>query len=76
MESNCDLDLFEVELSDFNSLLLCTDGLSNLLDDRELGFEISVGDRQKAILKKLVSMANSRGGTDNITAVLLSNTKI
>ena len=76
VESNCDLDLFEVELSEFDSLLLCTDGLSNLLYDRELGFEISVGDRQKAILKKLVSMANSRGGTDNITAVLLSNTKI
>lgn len=76
VEANCDLDIFEVELSEFDSILLCTDGLSNHLEDGELGFEVSVGDRQRTILKKLVSMANSRGGTDNITAVLLSDAKI
>lgn len=76
VEASCDLDFFEVDLEEFDSILLCTDGLTNHVDDSELSFEISVGDKQKTILKRLVMMANERGGTDNITAVLISPSKI
>jgi len=52
-------------------LLLCSDGLHNYLQDDEipgLFTGVSLGDMPK----KLVDLANERGGADNITAVVLS----
>lgn len=64
-------DIFETTLKKGEMLLLCTDGLTNMLEDNEI-FEILSGDESvDTILKKLIDTANERGGTDNITAVLL-----
>lgn len=52
-------------------VMLCTDGLSNMLTDSEmeevLKMSISLDDR----LKKLVDIANEKGGRDNISVILI-----
>lgn len=52
-------------------LLLCSDGLWSQVEERDL-FEITMNtpDPQQAC-EKLVALANARGGTDNITAIIL-----
>lgn len=51
-------------------LLLCSDGLHDLVDDQEILQVISNQKMEKA-LETLVNMANERGGHDNITIVAL-----
>ncbi|MCK5794724.1 MAG: serine/threonine-protein phosphatase [Anaerolineales bacterium] len=54
-----------------DQVLICTDGLTDLVDDEEI-LEIIVGeDRKNEQMQKLVDLANLRGGHDNITAVVL-----
>lgn len=49
--------------------VLCSDGLSGLVNDREIGAIATVLPAQEAV-QLLVDLANLRGGPDNITAVL------
>lgn len=52
-------------------LLLCSDGLWNLVTESEIS-EITLGRyTPQEACDKLVALANARGGTDNITAILL-----
>ncbi len=54
-----------------DQILICTDGLTDLVTDEEV-LEILVGEESKdEQLQKLVDLANLRGGHDNITAVVL-----
>ena len=52
-------------------LLLCSDGLSNMLDEHEMLRIISAPGGITSITSELVHRANVAGGTDNITAVLV-----
>jgi protein phosphatase len=52
-------------------LLLCTDGLFNELDEGEIGSVLSsVKDPNEAAVE-LVRLANSRGGSDNVSVVVV-----
>jgi len=54
-----------------DQVLICTDGLTDLVTDEEI-LEILIGEKSKDDqLQKLVDLANARGGHDNITAVVL-----
>jgi protein phosphatase len=58
-----------IELEEGDVLLLCTDGLTNLVEEREILSTVhNTPDIQKACTK-LVDMACKRGGHDNITVV-------
>jgi serine/threonine protein phosphatase PrpC len=58
-----------IELEDGDCLVLCTDGLTNLVEDQEiLSVVHNTADLQKAC-NKLADMARKRGGHDNITIV-------
>jgi serine/threonine protein phosphatase PrpC len=58
-----------IELEEGDVLVLCTDGLTNLVQEREiLSIVHNTPDVQKACAK-LVTMARKRGGHDNITVV-------
>jgi protein phosphatase len=50
--------------------LLCTDGLSDLVDPREMAEIVARGPDLRAAVEALVALANERGGTDNITVAL------
>ena len=68
-------DCFELEVRRGDTYLLCSDGLSNMLDDREMEEIISAvssgGKRLSDVGLKLVEAANEAGGKDNISAVLV-----
>jgi len=66
-------DVFILEPDSCEQLLMCTDGLTNMLRDNEI-FEIISSDINLAN-KNLIQAANNKGGHDNITVVLI-NTKI
>ena len=65
-------DIFRQELSKGDFLLLCSDGLSNLLDDQEILFEVVHGVNKERCCKRLLDIAVSRGAPDNVTSVLVS----
>ncbi|MGN0355911.1 MAG: Stp1/IreP family PP2C-type Ser/Thr phosphatase [Muricoprocola sp.] len=64
------VDFFEVPMRNVNYVLLCSDGLTNMVSDDEI-FEIikKETDLEKAG-RKLVDTANKNGGRDNITVLL------
>ena len=51
-------------------VMVCSDGLTNHLDEAALRSALSRDDSCQAIVEGLVSAANAAGGTDNITAVV------
>ncbi len=53
------------------SILLCSDGLSNLVEEHTLLETFKTASREDFV-SKIVDLANEAGGTDNITAVLIS----
>ena len=53
-----------------DSFMLCSDGLANLVDDNEIRQVISSSEFKEAP-KKLVDLANERGGDDNITCIVV-----
>lgn len=70
-EENVTPDSAVIKLSDGDSLLLCTDGLSNYLDDGDI-LNIFKNTDISAVPEALVDRANSNGGGDNITVVTLT----
>jgi PPM family protein phosphatase len=53
-----------------DQIILCSDGLTDLVKDDEILEELQSNDQERGI-QKLVDLANSRGGHDNITIVVL-----
>ena len=70
-ESTVQCDLFDWELEKDMVVLLCTDGLSNLLDDQELLFEIVHRPERQDCCQRLLDIAKNRGAPDNVTCVLV-----
>ena len=64
-------DIFHRDMSRGDYLLLCSDGLSNLLDDQEILFEVVHGVNKQHCCKRLLSIAKNRGAPDNVTSVLV-----
>lgn len=52
-------------------LLLCTDGLSNLVDEQEILFEVVHGLNKQSSCERLLDIAKNRGAPDNVTCVLI-----
>ena len=69
---NLEVDTF-VQTLDSAGVLLCSDGLSNLVENAEIQAIFSESASAKECVEKLIHAANSRGGTDNITAVVAGN---
>ena len=66
-----DVDFFEVRLNKGDTILMCSDGLSNMIEDEEIRM---IMQGQRDIVEKaesLVKAANNNGGKDNIAVVLV-----
>ena len=64
-------DFFEVEIKENDKVLLCSDGLTNMVTNEMIYRIVSEGKEPKKAVKKLVDEANSNGGSDNITVVMI-----
>lgn len=71
-ESAIVCDVFRQELGRGDFLLLCSDGLSNMMDDQEILFEVVHGVNKDRCCKRLLDIVISRGSPDNVTCVLVS----
>lgn len=70
--SSVKADCFEIEVSEGDVLLLCSDGLSNMLEDDRLEEILQENpDDLKAAGECMVKEANEAGGKDNISVVLV-----
>ena len=65
----CDIYHWEVSKGDY--LLLCSDGLSNMMDDQEILFEVVHGGDPAGCCQRLLDIAKTRGAPDNATSVLI-----
>jgi len=70
-EADIDVDTFDVETRDGDVFLICSDGLTTMVDDRRVEEIVArnSGDLERAA-RELVDAANRAGGEDNITVVL------
>lgn len=68
--TNVEMDIFNVELN-VDGIFLCSDGLTNMLDDNQIAKVLSENITLKEKLEKLVFKANNRGGNDNISIACL-----
>lgn len=64
-------DFFEVEITVDDTILLCTDGLTNMVRDDEILDIIKKYDNAQAATMQLVKEANANGGRDNITVMII-----
>lgn len=64
-------DRKSIKLEHCEKLLLCSDGLYNEVTDAQMEDIIDKASTPKQAVEQLISLANSNGGSDNITAILI-----
>ena len=64
-------DIFHLDVAKGEYLLLCSDGLSNMMDDQEILFEVVHGVNKAHCCKRLLDIAKNRGAPDNVTSILV-----
>lgn len=64
-------DCFRQPLSEGDCLLLCSDGLSNVVNEQEMLYEVVHGGAPEQCCQRLLNIALSRGAPDNVTVVLI-----
>ncbi|MEJ2211951.1 MAG: Stp1/IreP family PP2C-type Ser/Thr phosphatase [Anaerolineae bacterium] len=69
-----DVDLFEGEIAEGDSLLLCTDGVTGHLEDHELAALVQ-GSPPEEAARQIVAQANERGGKDNMGLIIVTATR-
>lgn len=66
-------DLFHLELTGQDCILMCSDGLTNVVDEQEILFEVVHGAQMEDCCQRLLDIAINRGAPDNVTCLLLQN---
>jgi serine/threonine protein phosphatase PrpC len=69
-EAEVEVDLAELPLMTGDYLVLCSDGLTRMVDDATLADTIATLEEPQKICDSLVALANQSGGEDNITVVI------
>ena len=64
-------DIFHLDVDKGDCLLLCSDGLSNMLDEQEMLFEVVHGVNKQYCCQRMLDIAKNRGAPDNVTCILV-----
>lgn len=70
-QNEVEIDLLVRDLEGGDNFLLCSDGLTNMVEDSEL-LKIASKNKPRAACQKLIDLANKRGGDDNVTVIIAS----
>ena len=65
------IDFFDIVLKVNDTILMCSDGLTNMVEDEDIKIII---DRQRDVIEKaesLIHAANDNGGEDNIAVIII-----
>ena len=65
-------DYFQASMDDDEVILLCSDGLYNMVSERTIHTVVSSNNSLKAKAERLIKLANDAGGRDNIAVVLIT----
>ncbi len=71
VRSRVRIDFFDMKLEEGDRLLLCSDGLSNMVDDEEILNIVKRDEPLGMLASELVKCANLNGGRDNISVILV-----
>ncbi len=66
-----EIDFFNEELKSGDIVLMCSDGLTNMLQDEEISAILKGAGTLKERAEKLVEAANNNGGRDNIAVIII-----
>lgn len=72
VDATVDGDLFEVELRDTDTLLLCSDGLTGMVEDEKIAEVLAKAGTLEDKGRELLTLALEGGGRDNITVALFT----
>ena len=70
-QTTVEMDVFDVEL-DIDGIFLCSDGLTNMLEDTQIEEVLNESLSAEDKVYKLICKSNNRGGNDNISAAYLN----
>ena len=70
IEPTLEAEVVDAEIRPGDTLLLCTDGLSNMVEEADIARTLAQSASPQNAADRLVGMANKNGGKDNITAVV------
>lgn len=73
-QADVEVDVFAETVAEGDMLILCTDGLSGLVEDDEI-LRIVVSSQPEESVRQLIATANAAGGPDNITAIVVRVTE-
>ena len=71
VEPDVEIDYREIELRRGDSFLLCSDGLSGVVEDATIERVLLEGPGGEATVEKLIALAHSAGAPDNVTVALV-----
>ena len=66
-----EIDFFEVKLAKASKLVLCSDGLTNMVSNEEIREVLAQSNDEDNLASQLVDRANKNGGKDNIAVIVI-----
>jgi serine/threonine protein phosphatase PrpC len=70
IKSDVEVDADEIMVSEGDKLVLCSDGLTELVSDDEILSTVLDRNRPEMVCDQLIGLANQKGGEDNITVIV------
>src|SRR5689334_2955962 len=71
VEPNVEVEIQDVAVQKGDAYMLCSDGLSDMVEDEDIHLTISTfGANLDTVAKQLIQLANDNGGRDNVSAVM------
>ena len=69
--ADLDIAVQEIQVMEMDRLLLCSDGLSGMVSDKEIWRIVEASDSLQEATQQLIAVARENGGEDNITVVIV-----
>lgn len=73
VEEDIHVDYNEIKIKSGDKILVCSDGLTNLVNEDEILGIVNRNNAAVDAIESLIELANERGGNDNITIVIMEN---
>ncbi len=70
-EKNVEAEMFSVDLKPGDRIIMCSDGLSNMVEDNDILNIVKHSDSLEEAVEGLIKTANDNGGKDNISVIII-----
>ncbi len=70
-EKNVEAEMFSVDLNHGDKIIMCSDGLSNMVEDNDILNIVKHSDSLEEAVEGLIKTANDNGGKDNISVIII-----